>query len=414
QALFPDRTYRDARLRHLMEELSRALEAYVAWREMETRPATRRRMVLQGLGRRLPYTYFQRVWRRFFPEGLHQHSHEEQGLRENLDAALIGIDVAGKSLKDASRPQQLLDLVQEGLQALDTWHMSLKLNFTISLISLGHLPPQDGLSRAQLLLDDPTVAATPAWMGIYLDLLRLVGRQPIEMDRLSLRIEHWRPYMPPDLVQTTYLLSYNYLSRAYRKRYDQAIGERLLRTMRLGMERGWLRVEGVLDPHLLRSLVFLVIQVVSPEAARQDLRRYLPWVGVEHREECAIFNQALCDFYAGDLRQALATFSVHRFRIEKHEHFARCKVAHAQYLLSALPLNEPDRRVILNQVRNLKRSLRVAVDLDKPMRQRYQRHLKYFVRLLDAHSPADRQAIRQEVEQDEAVFDRAWLLQALR
>jgi hypothetical protein len=399
QHLYPRTPFDDARLRKLLRDLSAWLEQYLSLKGFEADQSRQAYYLLQELTTRNRPDLFRKQHRRTRPSPDLELS---QMLRFRYELAELWL--RHEAIHDKLEPTQ----AQVARDRFDRWWSLERMQLAARNLTLnaeGAVDPLD-TATADFLASHLANEERPELM-LHLHLFQLVMRsaQRPQVEPVMAELRHWLTRIEGEPPESLFMLVLNQHLRAFVRSSEPEHARLAIEFSQLGLEMGWLLVNGSLPANNLRNLVNLCLQIPDLGLAERLLDDYLVLVPESQREEAEEFNRGNLAFAREAYPEVLRRLGEQRFSNAQYELQAR-----SQVLMSHLALAETDPTWLAEQIAQLMRYLREQ-ELSASFKASYHNQLRLLRRLALA---SDKKSLRQlldEIETTRPLNRAAWLAQ---
>ena len=245
-------------------------------------------------------------------------------------------------------------------------------------------------------------------VAVYYHAYRALREKSGEAHFQSLRqliTTHWQAF-PPSEIRDIYLLAINYCIRQLNRGEKQFIRE-AFELYRPGLAQGILLEEGILSKFTYNNVMMLGLALEGWEWVAHFLEEYKSLLPRKERENIYRYNQAIYHFRKPDYGKAMQLLQRVEFRDVQYNLNARRMLLRMYYELGEYEALE-----------SLLDSFRTFIHRRKDLGYHRDHYLNLirFVRKILRHHPNDPDfmgKVRSEVEEAEALAEKAWLLEQL-
>ena len=416
--LFPGTGYKDSNLSNLLSSLVRSLEEFWVQEALQQMPAMRQRLLLRAFRQRKGLEpEVEKLWSQL--ETSHQatpsHSPEDQFLHLLSQEDYL-------SYQSEHQPRTASMVLGNSLDLLNKLTLQLHLKYWLAALNRFQLVgEQPGLDLQetlwQFLLDHPDVAASRP-IRVYVELIRCLTEQTSPDPALAFFAEDLPLLGEADAKMLLYLLL-NLLNKQL-KTQGELVLPALLGLYRLGLEQGLLFAGDYLDAHVFLNIVNVATGAVKQASGREQeeltvwraafVETYQERLPPGRREETVLYAEAYLAYQSGDYAAAYRLLN-------------RCKPADAlsdlsrRSLLIRVYYDAWDDDLFDAQVKSALMYISRAAAVSEGKRLAYNRFVRLTRQLFALRGKPDRskalEAIRQEVQDPEALECRLWLQEKL-
>lgn len=397
--LYPRTPYDDGRLRKLLRDLSAWLEQYLSLMGFE---ADQERQSLYLL---------QELIARDRPE-LFLKQHRRTKFRLDLDLSqLLRYRYEWQEIRlrhEARHHRVTLDQAREARDRFDRWWSLERIQLTSRNWQLSAQGEADALDEATTrFLRQYLASEQHPELMLHLHLYRLLSQPGLrpQTDQLMVELRHWLGRMEGSPPENLFVLVLNQRLREFVQTADPEVARLAIEFSQLGLEMGWLLVDGGLPANHLRNLVNLCLQIPDLDRAERLLDEYLPLVPEPQRQEAGTFNRGNLAFARAAYPEVLRCLGSQRFSNPQYELQAR-----SQVLMSHLALGETDPTWVADQIGQLMRYLRDQ-SLGDSFKASYHNQLRLLRRLALADQEKALRQLLAEIETTRPLNRAAWLKQ---
>lgn len=400
EAMYPDITYNDARLRKLARDLCTWLEKYMSVIGLEQDEWQQKLHLLQVLDARDCPDLFQKELRSV-------RRNSSVSPREAYEMLVVEQRHQLKHYPKG-RKRQTFPLAEQ----LDTWWATDRLVIALNRLITSSAAPDE---QTGLFSDDELVHMLErhVQMGnfqeldVYLKVYRLIryAEHTTEAD-----VQTIRSLLPkgPAIVPGLWIMVLNHYIKAFIRTEASHYAQIALAFGRMGLDEGWLLVDGVLGWDRFRSLINLALKIPDDQQAEDILHRYLYLLPVEARAEAERVHAGNIAFARKEYKSVIQLLGGRSFSNSLYDVQAR-----SQVLMSHYALEETDINWLSDQINQLIRYVKQQ-PLTNSMQESYHHQLRILRRLVLANSEAALARIERAIEHTRPLNHAEWLAEALR
>lgn len=397
--LYPRTPYDDDRLRKLLRDLSAWLERYLSLVGYEADQERQSLYLLQELiARDRPELFLKQHRRtRFRPDlelnQLLRYRYELQEMRVRHEVRYHRVT---------------LEQARGARDSFDRWWSLERMQLTSRNWQLSGSGEADELDESvtHFLRQHLASEQRPELM-LHLHLYRLLSQPGLrpQTDQLMGELRHWLGRIEGSPPEILFVLVLNQRLQEFVQTSDPEAARLAIEFSELGLEMGWLLVDGRLPANHLRNLVNLCLPIPDPARAERLIDDYLPLVPEPQRQEADTFNRGNLAFARADYSEVLRRLASQRFSNPQYELQAR-----SQVLMGHLALGETDPTWLADQIGQLMRYLRDQ-SLGESFKTSYHNQLRLLRRLALADQEKTLRQLLAEIETTRPLNRATWLKQ---
>jgi hypothetical protein len=408
QALEPDTSFDDARMRQVMHFLAKQLDDFLTWQEIQADTSLMELSRLRVYRRRKLPRHFQATL-----EQVHKALQESSLRNGRYLRDLSMVELETYNFKSALKTEKHLNL-QETSNALDLTYVAEKLRITCLMLSHQavnreaqyHLGPIAELLQyveSNQLLDVPAVAAY--YYCYYASVNKENEQQFAELQRI---ITTQHSHFPPTELRELYLFALNFCiywintgSKAYFKRAFELY--------KAGFESSVLIENGLISRFTFLNAVVNALNVEEYQWAERFIQEFQQYLQDEHRAPTVQMAQARLYFEKGEYNKAQTV--LHHYDSDDLLH-----VLYARVLLIKIYFMHQEFMPLESLLESTTVYLKRKKSLDRRRSLGYINFIKHMKKVVKLWPLTQKQ--RQEqikaIEETDTMLSKNWLLEMLK
>ncbi|MEM0996933.1 MAG: hypothetical protein AAGN35_07635 [Bacteroidota bacterium] len=404
--LFPERPFADLRMRHLMSDLMRLTERFLAVCEAERRPVQMQLHLLRALGRRPAPRLYEFVWRKAdrkrgkFPLG-------SEALLEQFQ-----LQAEYDSFLENRANRSGITNLQRTIDDLDTFYLFSKLKYTCNVLNNQRVMDVGGdHSLLDGLLDHLAQSDLSSHPGIaiYYRIYRMLTdpKESAHYFALKALLEAHAANFAPEEARDMYSFALNFCIGKINQGDSEYLRE-IFGLYRAGLAGQVMLEQGRLSPWDYKNIVVVALRLGEFSWAEQFIRQYKEHIAAEHRANAFTYNLAKLFFYRKEYGEVLKLLQ----KVEYEDVFYNLD---SKVMLLKIYYELAETEALDSLLESFRTYLRRNRLISDPHRTNYLNLIR-FVRRLSRLRPNDQarlQQIRADVAQCQQLADANWLWEKL-
>lgn len=418
EALYPGKTYDDARLRKLNGDLTQQLEEFLAIMAFRADRNTRDLYLIREMSRRKRPDVFTKLYRKLYDRLIRRTNKnadyyrmlfelEEEKQRFN-QIHRIPYSPPQPAIPGAP-PETYMSQLQRINYAFDSWWLHEKMEImphNLNSMALHQESIESVLLKEVLeLIETHPLHSKQPWLAINKQVM-LFLQQPesVAVTDIMILLEDRRADLEKKEVHALWGFLINHYARKLNKSGEVDSARHLVSLYEWAIHSELIFVDKYLPVQHYRNIITIALRIPAFDLAYQYLHTFKSLIPPEKREDTFVFNLAKYHYAKEEYQAVIDLLADHRLSYSIDEIDARAFLLQSQY-----ELNQNDTEWLFGQAENLIRYIRNRKTVPKRIRESYIHQYRLFNRILNANTYRELDKVLQLIKEGQAIAQPKWL-----